>query len=169
MTDDYIDPADLPDGDHLALVRWRDGVEAPRLVNRNGYLLYAVSHVTKWELSSGRIVTMLHRADECPGGGWEPAELGPELAGQIVRVETLHGAVEGAARWGGTGMLLGVHIDGETGYRWFDQDMVVRVFTRPDPHADLIEQLRDLLGSLPESEIERVIEAAKAAKPGGAS
>ena len=52
---------------------------------------------------------------------------------------------------------------------WFDQDMVVRVFTRPDPHADLIEQLRDLLGSLPESEIERVIEAAKAAKPGGAS
>jgi len=33
----------------------------------------------------------------------------------------------------------------------------------------MIEQLRDLLGSLPESEIERVIEAAKAAKPGGAS
>ncbi len=164
---DYIDPADLPDGEHLALVRWSDGMEAPRFVNRNGYRLITASHVTEWELSSARIVTLLHRADECPGAdGWEPAEFGPELAGQIVRVES---AVEGAARWGGTGMILGVHIDGETGYRWFDQDMVVRVFTRPDPHADLIEQLRDLLGSLPESEIERVIEAAKAAKPGGAS
>lgn len=166
---DYIDPADLPDGEHLALVRWRNGAEAPRLVNRNGYLLYTVSHVTKWE-SSVRIVALLHRADECPGaGGWEPAELGPHLAGQVVRVETLHGAVEGAARWGGTGMLLGVHIDGETGYRWFDQDMVVRVFTRPDPHADLIEQLRDLLADIPEPEMDRVILAAKAAKPGGAS
>lgn len=35
----------------------------------------------------------------------------------------------------------------------------------PDPP----QEPRSLLGSLPESEIERVIEAAKAAKPGGAS
>jgi len=84
---DYIDHADLPDGEHLALVRWSDGVEAPRFVNRNGYRLITASHVTewwepsstgpvRWEPSSARIVALLHRADECPGGGWEPAEFG---------------------------------------------------------------------------------------------
>lgn len=165
---DYIDHADLPDGEHLALVRWSDGVEAPRFVNRNGYRLITASHVTEWwELPSARIVALLHRADECPGGVWEPAEFGPELAGQTVRVETTSGAIEGTARRGGTG-IIGVHL-GEVGYHWIGQETVVRVFTRPDPHADLIEQLRDLLGSLPEPEMERVILAAKAAKPGGAS
>ena len=170
MTDDYIDPADLPDGDHLALVMWSDGMEAPRFVNRNGYRHNTAWPVTAWEHSSARIVTLLHRADECPGAdGWEPAEFGPHLGGQTVRVETPSGAVEGVAKWDVTSPPLGVYIDDETGHQWFDRKSVERVFTRPDPHADLIEQLRDLLGSLPESEIERVIEAAKAAKPGGAS
>ena len=78
---DYIDPADLPDGDHLALVRWSGGVECSRLVNRNGFWIAGFSPVTAWDLSSARIVTLLHRADECPGAdGWEPAEFGPELA-----------------------------------------------------------------------------------------
>lgn len=150
MTDyDYIDPADLPDGEHLALVRWSNGMEAPRFA---------------------RIVTLLHRADECPGAdGWVPAEFGPHLAGQTVRVETPSGAVEGVAKWDVTSPPLGVYIDDETAHQWFDRKSVERVFTRPDPHADLIEQIRDLLGSLPEGEMERVIEAAKAAKPGGAS
>ena len=166
---DYIDPADLPDGEHLALLRWSGGVESSRLVNRNGFRIAGFSPVTEWELSSARIVTLLHRADDCPGGEWEPAELGPHLAGQTVRVETLHGAVEGVAKWDGTSPPLGVYIDDETAHQWFDRKSVVRVFTRPDPHADLIEQLRDLLGSLPEGEIERVISRAKTAKPGGAS
>ena len=166
---DYIDHADLPDGEHLALVRWSDGVEAPRFVNRNGYRLITASHVTEWwELPSARIVALLHRADECSGGGWVPAELGPHLAGQTVRVETTSGAIEGTARRGGTG-IIGVDLGEDFDYLWFQQDMAARVFTRPDPHADLIEQLRDLLGSLPEPEMERVILAAKAAKPGGAS
>lgn len=167
---DYIDPADLPDGEHLALVRWSNGMEAPRFVNRNGYRLTTVSHVTEWELSSARIVTLLHRADECSGAdGWVPAEFGPHLAGQTVRVETPSGAVEGVAKWDVTSPPLGVYIDDETAHQWFDRKSVERVFTRPDPHADLIEQIRDLLGSLPEGEMDRVIEAAKAAKPGGAS
>ena len=60
------------------------------------------SHAIKWEQSSARIVALLHRADECPGGGWVPAELGPHLAGQTVRVETTSGAIEGPARaWAG--------------------------------------------------------------------
>lgn len=168
MTDDYIDPADLPDGEHLALVRWPRGTESPRFASRNGYRAITGSHTVEWELSSARIVALLHRADECPGGGWEPAELGPHLAGQAVRVEMLHGAVEGVATWD-RGGFVSVYLGEDFGYQWFDEKMIVRVFTRPDPHADLIEQLRDLLGSLPESEIERVIEAAKAAKPGGAS
>ena len=166
---DCINPADLPDGEHLALLRWPDGTEAPRFVNRNGYRLTTASHVRQWELSSSWIVALLHRADECPGaGGWEPAELGPELAGQIVRVETPSGAVEGVAMCGEVAWPLGVHI-GAAGYQWFEPEWVVRVFTRPDPHADLIEQLRDLLADIPECEIERVVMRAKAAKPGGAS
>jgi hypothetical protein len=166
---DYIDPADLPDGEHLALVRWSGGVDSSRFVNRNGFRIAGFPPVTAWEHSSARIVTLLHRADECPGaGGWEPADLGPELAGQIVRVETPSGAVEGVAMCGEVAWPLGVHI-GAAGYQWFEPEWVVRVFTRPDPHAGLIEQLRDLLGSLPEGEIERVVMRAKAAKPGGAS
>ena len=171
MTDyDYIDPADLPDGEHLALVRWSNGMEAPRFVNRNGCRLTTASNLTEWELSSARIVTLLRRADECSGAdGWVPAEFGPHLAGQTVRVETPSGAVEGVAKWDVTSPPLGVYIDDETAHQWFDRKSVERVFTRPDPHADLIEQIRDLLGSLPEGEMDRVIEAAKAAKPGGAS
>jgi len=166
---DYIDPADLPDGEHLALLRWPGGKEAPRFVNRSGWVAATASHVIKWEYSSARIVTLFHRADECPGaGGWEPADLGPELAGQIVRVETPSGAVEGVAMCGEVAWPLGVHIIG-AGYQWFEPEWVVRVFTRPDPHADLIEQLRDLLADIPEGEIERVVMRAKAAKPGGAS
>ena len=45
MTDDYIDPADLPDGDHLALVRWSGGVECSRLVNRNGFWTLREAHL----------------------------------------------------------------------------------------------------------------------------
>lgn len=165
---DYIDHADLPDGEHLALLRRPDGTEALRFVNRSGWRLITASHVTEWwEPSSARIVALLHRADECPGGGWEPAEFGPELAGQTVRVETTGGAIEGMAKWGDG--FVGVDLGEDFDYLWFQQDMAARVFTRPDPHADLIEQLRDLLGSLPEPEMERVILAAKAAKPGGAS
>ena len=40
---DYIDPADLPDGEHLALVRWSGGVESSRLVNRNGFRIAGFS------------------------------------------------------------------------------------------------------------------------------
>lgn len=165
---DYIDPTDLPDGEHLALLRRPDGTEVLRFVNRSGWCLASTaSHAIKWEQSSARIVALLHRADECPGGGWEPAEFGPELAGQTVRVETTGGAIEGMAKWGDG--FVGVDLGEDFDYLWFQQDMAARVFTRPDPHADLIEQLRDLLGSLPEPEMERVILAAKAAKPGGAS
>ena len=68
---DYIDPADLPDGEHLALVRWSDGTEALRFVNRSGCLASTASHAIKWEhCSYARIVALLHRADECPGTVW---------------------------------------------------------------------------------------------------
>lgn len=179
MSEKYMDPADLPDGWHLGLVRDRYGDLSPRWVRREGHVDWESSqeggpgYLASWD--AYRLVTLLHRADECRAPVWRECDPDEVQIGWLVERRlgdrAVRDRVKGRGEFGSLTVANGgviwssVHRSHDWTL-WTTEPAPVR-FTAEE--EALRELLGDRLGAKPDDETLREVIAKAKAISGDAS